>query len=79
MPFGLGLFEIVFVLVALGILVALFGLGAFLVSKVFRRGRSTPDLHAQHLAAELHRAQARIAELEGRLARVEQPQGLPRQ
>lgn len=79
MAFGFGLFEVVFVLFVLGLLVAVVSLGAFVMGKALRRSRPTPDVPAQHLAAELHRAQGRIAELEDRLARVERPGTFPRQ
>jgi Tfp pilus assembly protein PilX len=69
MPFGLGLGELLFVLMIFAIPAALVVLVARAVMKTARSSRNAEDQERQRLAAELQQAQHRIGELEARLTR----------
>jgi hypothetical protein len=73
MPFGLGLFELIFVLVVLALPVVVLVLAAKFISRMFRPARiGSAEIEQHQLANELQRAHDRIEELEARVARVDE-------
>jgi hypothetical protein len=73
MPFGLGIIEVIVVLVLLiGIPAGAIALGVWAFTRFSGRDRLGGERQDQQLAAELDSAQLRLEDLEGKLARAEE-------
>lgn len=70
MPFGLGFGELIFVLLTLGLSIAVLVLVARVAARMI--GRGSPPAENRQLANELRQAQLRITELETKVAQVEE-------
>jgi type II secretory pathway pseudopilin PulG len=72
MSYGLGLIDLIFALIMLGILAGVIALGVRAVNRFAGRRRLEETRQDQQFAAELDSAQLRLEDLEGKLARAEE-------
>jgi uncharacterized protein YlxW (UPF0749 family) len=70
MPFGLGFGELIFILLTFAIPIAVLLVAVKAIARALGRGK--PSAESRQLANELQQAQLQIAELENRIAQVDE-------